>query len=54
MIVGRKPKLPAETVQAVRVWAALGRNVPEVARNVGVSPNTLRRYLAGEHKRRVA
>jgi len=53
-IVGRPPKLPPKTVQALLVWAALGRNVPEVARNLGVSPTTVRRYLSGAHKREVA
>lgn len=54
MICGRPPKLPPETVQALRVWAAIGKNVPEVARNLGVSPTTVRRYLRAEHKRKVA
>lgn len=53
-LCGRKPKLPPETVQALRVWAALGRNIPEVARNLGVAPGTVHRYLRGSHKREVA
>jgi predicted transcriptional regulator len=51
---GRKPKLPPETVQALLVWAALGRTVGQVARNLGVSPTTVRRYLDQRHKRKVA
>lgn len=54
MIVGRKPKLPPETVEALRIWAVIGKSVPEVARNLGVSPGTVRRYLRGDHKRKVA
>ena len=53
-VCGRKQKLPPETVQALRVWAALGRSTGEVARNLGVTTGTLRKYLNGEHKRRVA
>lgn len=53
-MVGRKPKLPVETVQALRAWAALGINIPQVARNLGVAPGTVRRYLRAEHKREVA
>lgn len=53
-IVGRKPALTPEQVRAVREWAAFGRSAPQVARNLGIGYSTLRRYLAGEHKRRVA
>jgi len=53
-MVGRKPKLSRETVQAIHVWAAFGRSISEVARNVGVSRSTLSRYLGKRHKREVA
>lgn len=39
---------------AMRVWEALGRSVGQVARNLGVSPTTVRRYLNADHKREVA
>lgn len=52
--VGRPPKLTPEAVRAVRRWAALGTSISGVARTLGVSRGTLRRYLARAHKREVA
>lgn len=49
---GRPPKLSPETVQALRVWAAVGTSMAQAARNVGVSTSTLRRYLRAQHKTR--
>lgn len=51
---GRRPKLTPEAVRAVRRWAALGTSISGVARTLGVSRGTLRRYLARAHKREVA
>lgn len=51
---GRPRKLSPEQVAAVRAWAATGRSLAAVARNLGVAPNTLRRYLDGGHKERRA
>lgn len=50
--MSRPRKLTAAEVAAVRVWAALGRSMAAVARNLGVSVSTLRRYLDGAHKER--
>ena len=49
---GRKPKLTPEQVAELRQWAVYGTNRTEVARRLGVSTQTLRCYLRGEHKRR--
>lgn len=53
-LTGRRPKLTPEQVRALRQWAALGTTVSAVARTLGVSRGTLRRYLARAHKREVA
>lgn len=47
-----KPKLSPNECDAIRVWAALGRSVPEVARNLNVSPSAVRRAIRGEFKTR--
>lgn len=52
--MSRPRKLTPDQVAAVRVWAALGRSVAAVARNLGVSVSTLRNYLDGKHKERRA
>lgn len=53
-LTGRRPKLTPEQVRALRRWAALGTSISGVARTLGVSRGTLRRYLARAHKREVA
>lgn len=45
-LTGRRPKLTPEQVRALRRWAALGTSISGVARTLGVSRGTLRRYLA--------
>jgi transcriptional regulator with XRE-family HTH domain len=52
-IVGRKPILPPEKQARLREWAALGMNQTQVAKALGVNPNTLRNYLRGRHKQPV-
>lgn len=51
---GRPRKLSDDRVAALRAWAALGRNISAVARNLGVARTTVRNYLDGKHKERRA
>lgn len=51
---GRPPKLDDAARRTLLAWAALGTSVPKVARRLGISPSTARRYLHGQHKRRFA
>lgn len=49
-MTGRRPKLTADQVRALREWAAFGRSTAAVARRYGVTTNTIRGYLRGEVK----
>lgn len=47
---GRVPRLTPEQAKRLRAWAAFGTSTGEVGRRLGVTPQTVRRYIRDEIK----
>lgn len=45
---GGKPKLTEEQAQRIREWAKFGTSLKSVARKLGVTSDTVRRYARNE------
>ena len=46
-LCGRKPRLTLEQARELRRWAEFGTTRAEVARRLGVTPDTVTRYVRG-------
>lgn len=47
---GRKPCLSADQLKSIREWAKFGTSTGDVARKLGVSTETVRRYARDQVK----
>jgi len=48
---GRNPALTVEQAKQIKDWATLGRNMADVARNMGLSVKTVQACVNGQHKK---
>jgi hypothetical protein len=50
-LTGRKPKLSAAQVVALREWADFATSKVQACRRLGIGKSALESYLKGKHKR---